>query len=452
MKVNIVKGILVMWVAVCVLLISFTGCNSGDSEDVLSRPQLLETSNITTTSIRLNWSVVAGADQYVVDVALDNQFESVLEDYFAKETGSRSLIVTDLSPGTTYFFRVKAQRGSDLSDFSETGSATTLEADDVVDLNGPLRDESPFPVGVAVQANRLTGNYNTVISKEFSSLTAEYEMKMDNTHPSADTYNWGPTDALVAYAEANDMQVHGHALIWHNSTPSWVVNFAGTDEEFETMIEEYITTVVTRYKGRVRSWDVVNEAITDGGGSLRQSVFRQKMGPDYIAKCHQFAHAADPDALLFYNDYNIEFDATKQNAMLALVDGMLAADVPIHGVGFQMHVSYNFPSKATLQSITQKIVTRGLMVHYSELDIRANPENDLTALTDERANLQKQKVREIVEVFMEVPAEQRFAITVWGLRDSDTWLISFWGQPDWPLLFNNDFTPKPAYTGFLEGL
>ena len=125
----------------------------------------------------------------------------------------------------------------------------------------------------------------------------------------------------LSFAQANDMNVHGHALIWHNATPSWVQNFAGTDAEFEAMVKDYITTTVTRYKGKVRSWDVVNEAFEDGVViPLRNSVFRQKMGDDYIKKCFQFARDADPDVLLFYNDYNMASSATKRTAMFNLVD------------------------------------------------------------------------------------------------------------------------------------
>ena len=437
-------------IAASVFLVNLMACNS-DSDDMLSSPVLSEPTNITTTSFRISWSSM-GAEMYVVDVATDNGFLTPVAGYDAKETTSRSLIVTGLTHNTTYYYRVKAQKGKDFSEYSSTGSVTTLEEDDVVNLEGPLRTEAPFPVGVAVQANRLSGSYNTVIAREFNSITAEYEMKMNITHPTATTYNWGPADAMVKYAEDNNMQVHGHALIWHSSTPSWVENFSGTNQEFEDMIEEYITTVVTRYKGRIRSWDVVNEAIGDGGGVLRESVYKKKMGADYIAKCFQFAHAADPDAILFYNDYNIEFDATKQNAMLSLVSNLQSNNIPIHGVGFQMHISYNFPSKSTLELITKKVTDKNLLVHFSEVDVRVNPNNDQTTLTSERAELQRLKMKEMVEVFMGMPEASRYAITMWGLRDADTWLIDFWGQPDWPLLFNNDFTPKPAYTGFLQGL
>ncbi|MGB7392887.1 MAG: endo-1,4-beta-xylanase [Pricia sp.] len=309
-----------------------------------------------------------------------------------------------------------------------------------------------FSVGMAVQANRLTGMHDSILRREFNNLTAEYEMKMNIMYPREGEYDFTAADAIVDYAVANDMDVHGHALIWYNATPSWVENFSGTDAEFEAMVEDYITTVLERYKGRVRSWDVVNEAINDGSNTLRNSVFLERMGEDYIAKCYQFARNADPDVLLFYNDYNIEFDTGKRDATFAIVDNLLAQDL-IDGVGAQMHISYTFPSRSQIQGFVDATVSRELLVHFSELDIRANPDNDLTtSLTTARAVQQQAKYREVVEIYDAIPEEYKFAITVWGLRDTETWLIDFWGQPDWPLMYDANFNIKKAHTGFLEGL
>jgi len=246
------------------------------------------------------------------------------------------------------------------------------------------------------------------------------------------------------------MNVHGHALIWHNATPTWVENFAGTDAEFEAMVKDYITTTVTRYKGKVRSWDVVNEALEDGSGHpLRNSVFKQKMGDDYIKKCFQFARDADPDILLFYNDYNMASSSTKRAAMFELVDGL--GDL-IDGVGGQMHISYNGPAASQIQSLADGVVSRNLKLHFSELDIRANPSNDQTSLTSQRAAEQRAKYKEVVEIYNSIPLDNKFALTVWGVRDNESWLIDFWGNPDWPLLFDENYNKKEAYYGYLEGL
>ena len=276
-------------------------------------------------------------------------------------------------------------------------------------------------------------------------------MKMNIMYPSQGNYDFTAADAIVNYGLTNNMDIHGHTLIWHNATPDWVENFTGTDQEFEDMIEDYITTVVQRYSGQVRSWDVVNEAIEDGSNQLRNSVFRQRMGDDYISKCYQFARNADPNVLLFYNDYNLTFDQGKQAAMFAIVDDLASANL-VDGVGAQMHIDIFFPTSAQIQTVVDGTVSRGLKMHFAELDVRVNPNNDITSLTPERAVAQQNKVREVVEIYNDIPDTNKFAITVWGIRDNETWLIDFWGQPDWPLLYDSAFQAKKAHTGFLEAL
>lgn len=309
-----------------------------------------------------------------------------------------------------------------------------------------------FSVGTITRSSRLkaTGSHTAILKKEFSNLTAEYEMKMDVTYPVEGTFNFSAADEIVSFANENDMNMHGHALIWHNATPAWVENFSGTNAEFEDMIEVYITTVVTRYKGKVRSWDVVNEALEDGSGHpLRNSVFREKMGADYIKKCFQFARNADANALLFYNDYNMTASATKRAAMFDLVDDL--GDL-IDGVGAQMHISHSSPSASQIQSLVDGVVSRGLKLHFSELDIRANVDGDASELTATMASEQRSKYKEVVRIYNAIPLENKFALTVWGVRDNESWLIDFWENKDWPLLFDENYTKKQAYFGFLEGL
>jgi len=311
-----------------------------------------------------------------------------------------------------------------------------------------------FAVGMITRASYINGGgqHTEILKDEFSSVTSEYEMKMNIMYPSQGTYNFNAADAIVNFAVANNIHVHGHALIWHGATPDWVTNFSGTDAEFEAMVEDYITTTVTRYKGKVRSWDVVNEAIDDGSGNLlRNSVFRQKMGNDYIQKCFQWARNADPNAILFYNDYNIAISSSKRAAIFDLVDDLGNL---IDGVGAQMHISYNEPLAHDIQAVVDGTVSRGLKLHFSELDIRTNPEQDanLTSLSSTKANLQQVKYKEVVQIYNSIPLDNKFALTVWGLRDNESWLLNFLGVPDWPLLFDEDYNKKRAYQGFLEGL
>ena len=316
-----------------------------------------------------------------------------------------------------------------------------------------LRAAADFPVGISLKAVQLqSARVRAVTGSVFSSITASYEMKMRHVAPTPDFYRWHNVDTLVEFAEANQMRVHGHTLVWHSSTPRWLEEFGGSDEEFETAVREYIAAMVGRYKGRVASWDVVNEALAPRTGGLRDTVFRRRMGDDYVARLFQYAHEADPRALLFYNDFGTTWDPVKRDAMLAMVDDFLRRGIPIDGVGLQMHVTHTFPDMGQIEAVMDELVSRGLLVHVSELDVRVNPDGDQTGLTRTRSVDQYLRYRDIVAAFLALPPKSRFAITVWGLRDGDSWLIDHWGNPEWPLLFDDNLEPKPAYRGFLEGL
>lgn len=311
-----------------------------------------------------------------------------------------------------------------------------------------------FSVGMITRSPYINagGQHTQILMDEFNSLTSEYEMKMNVMYPSEGNYDFSAADAIVGFAQANGLDVHGHALIWHNATPTWVENFTGTDAEFEAMVENYISETLTRYKGKVRSWDVVNEALDDSSGHpLRNSVFRQKMGDDYVKKCFQFARNADPDVLLFYNDYNMAASTSKREAMFNLVDNL--GDL-IDGVGAQMHISIDGPSAANIQAVADGTVSRGLKLHFSELDIRTNPEgdNNVTSLSNAKAEQQKAKFKEVVEIYNAIPIDNKFALTVWGLRDNESWLLDFWGVPDWPLMFDENYNKKQSYQGFIDAL
>ena len=310
-----------------------------------------------------------------------------------------------------------------------------------------------FAVGMITRQSRVTsgGQHTQALVADFNSLTSEYEMKMNVMYPSEGNYDFSAADAIVSFAQENNMFVHGHALIWHNATPSWVENFSGTDSEFETMVEDYITTTVQRYSGTVRSWDVVNEAVEDGSNILRNSVFRQKMGDNYIQKCFQFARNADPNVLLFYNDYNFASNSGKRAAIFNIADSLGSL---IDGLGSQMHISINGPSASNIQAVADGTISRGLKLHFSELDIRTNPEGDsnVTFLSFTKAQQQKDKFEEVVNIYNSIPLDNKYALTLWGLRDSESWLLDFWGVPDWPLLFDDSYNQKPAYQGFLDGL
>lgn len=325
-----------------------------------------------------------------------------------------------------------------------------------------LKNRAGFPVGTVVDANKLSSgsyaSFRTVLNAEFSSITAENQMKMASMFTGPDTYNFTNGDAIVSYAKANGIRVHGHALIWHQSIPSWLQNFSGTNADFEGQVERYIKATVSHFasikdnsgKSVVESWDVVNEAFTTDANN---AIFRQKIGNDYVAKCFQWAREADADVKLFYNDYNLGSQASKVADVVSMVNTFKANNIPIDGIGMQMHVDYLSPSNSTISSNLNSIVGTGLLVHFSEMDMTVNRSKSLTELTYERALAQQNRFKEIIALYNAIPANQQFGITLWGLRDSDSWLLNFHNnQNEWPLLFDKDYKYKIAHKGFLEGL
>lgn len=446
-----IKLALLQWV----FLLVFTSCGTDDSDDIVYelRAPLLSVPTVkSATAFKLEWQSVNGADAYEVDVAKEASFENYVESYMGLREKGTNLNVIDLEPATSYYARVRTIIGDEKSEYSNVIEVMTNEVAPL-EPDTPLKDAATtFSVGMAVSTSKLSGQYDEIYKREFNQITSEWEMKMNIMYPSKDNYDFTKADALVDYAVANGIQVHGHSLIWHNATPSWVQNFSGTNAEFEAMIEDYIKTTVGRYKGKIRSWDVVNEAFEDGSGNLRNSVFKQKMGDDYIEKCYRWTREADPDVLIFYNDYNMVVDDTKRNAAIAMIDDFQKRNVPVDGFGFQMHISYNGPSKSRIASAAKDVTDRNLLLHFSELDVRANPAKDLTNLTLDRSIDQQSKVREVVEVYNAIPEASKFALTIWGLKDNESWLLDFWGHVDWPLLYDANFQIKKAHTGFLQGL
>jgi len=338
-----------------------------------------------------------------------------------------------------------------LMSFSCSDSSSNSPAKEE-NLEPSLRNSPTFPVGFAIQKQHLrNGNYVNILKEDAASISAEYEMKMSILYPSISGVDYNPLNTFLEYSEVNDTRVHGHTLIWHNATPSWLENYEGSDVAFENIVKNYIKETVSNYKGRIASWDVVNEAFSDGAGEYRNSVFYQRIGNDYIEKAFEWAREADPDLLIFYNDYGTIYDTQKYAAMIRMIDDFQSRGVPIDGVGFQMHISYNFPSLQQIRNAVEPILERGLMVHFSELDIRVNPDAENVAFNAELSNRQVQKVEEIFGYYRTIPAEYQFGITFWGMKDDDTWLRNFWqNEREWPLLYDDNFNPKPAHRAIIE--
>lgn len=316
-----------------------------------------------------------------------------------------------------------------------------------------LQRRLPFPIGASINVQLLKSNpkYRGIVIKEFNSVTPENAMKMSSIHISKNIYNWEEADYLVNFAIKNKKRIHGHNLNWYQALPVWVQNFDGTIAEWESLLKTHIQTVVSHFKGKVTSWDVVNEALAEDG-TFRNTIWMQKLGIDYIGRAFQYAHEADPDALLFYNDYGNDYSAIKRAAIIKLVTDLKTKGIPIDGIGMQMHTRYNQPDQDILEAIKTAAAT-GLKVHISELDISLNPDHikDLT-YTASLGSLQAAKYKFIVKAYNSIPKVQQFGITTWNVTDGDSWIPQFYQSPDWPLPFDSLYYKKPAYQGILDGI
>lgn len=364
---------------------------------------------------------------------------------------------------------------------ASSSSSTSSTASSVYSANvNSLRELATFPIGAAV-SNTDSATYNiltnasekTVVEKHFDQMTAGNIMKMSYLQATQGNFTFTNADAFVDYAKSKNMTIHGHALVWHSDyqVPSFMKNWAGSAADFISAVETHVTTVVDHFeaKGNVTSWDVVNEALNDSSPSTfrTDSAFYTKSGNSavYIEKAFQAARAADANATLYYNDYNIDQNNAKTTKMIEMITDFQARNIPIDGVGFQMHVFMDYPSIANISAAMKKVVDKGLKVKITELDVAVNnpynsgwPGNKITTFTEAAALAQKKRYCEIVKAYLDtVPANLRGGITVWGTTDASTWLTTATAAYNgeaiaWPLLFDNNYNDKPALRGFADGL
>lgn len=325
-----------------------------------------------------------------------------------------------------------------------------------------------FLFGVAVNMQQVNGVNPTeteLIAKEFSAIVPENCMKPQPIHPEENRYYWDDADKLVAFGEKNKQVVTGHCLIWHSQIGRWFFTDAeGKDvspEVLKERMKQHIFTVVRRYKGRIKGWDVVNEAFEDNG-TYRNSKFYQILGKDFIKYAFQFAHEADPNAELYYNDYNVETPA-KCDAIVELVKELKAAGCRIDAVGSQSHMHMNSPTiEATELSIT-KLKAVGVKVLITEWDISMLPspyeganiaanfkysekmDPYREAIPDSVQQKWDKRVLDMFELFLK-HRDVVDRVTVWGLNDNTTWLNNFpiRGRKDYPVLFDRNNQRKPV--------
>jgi endo-1,4-beta-xylanase len=364
--------------------------------------------------------------------------------------------------------------------FGSAALAVLLMAGMAVAAHAPtsLKDafKGDFVVGAAINAAQITGQDATgdaLVESQFNSISPENVLKWEAIHPQPDKYDFALADQYVAFGTKHHMFVVGHNLVWHNQVPAWVFrddkgNLLDRDALLARM-RDHIQTVVGRYKGKIQSWDVVNEALNEDG-SLRQSQWFKIIGPDYIEKAFQFAHEADPNAQLTYNDYNLENEA-KRNGAIALVKKLQADGVPISVVGLQGHYHMQSPTAEQVDAAISQFAALGVKVAISELDIDLLPSAGHQPTADVSLKIQQnprlnpyvdglpdsvqqdlaKRYAELFRVFLK-HRDTIERVTFWGVADGDSWLND-WpvaGRSSHPLLFDRNHQPKPAFAAVLH--
>ena len=315
-----------------------------------------------------------------------------------------------------------------------------------------------FLMGAAVTPRSLHGADSALIVQEFNSLTAENAMKMGPIHPSENEYNWKDADSIVAFAKKHKLKMRGHTLVWHNQSPGWIYKNAQGDTVTKELLLErlknHITEVVNRYKGGIYAWDVVNEVIDDNDSIFyRKTAFFKIAGDEFIAKAFEYAHQADPKAILFYNDYNTE-NPTKREKIFEMIKKMKAQGVPIHGIGLQGHWSISHPPREEIEKSIDMFSSLGLQVQVTELDVSVYAgrqggqvgqaqRDTASTFTPEMEQLQREKYKMAFEVFRK-HRNQVTGVTFWNVSDRYSWLDRR-GRKNYPLLFDQSHQPKKAY-------
>ena len=317
-----------------------------------------------------------------------------------------------------------------------------------------------FPVGVAVSPQSLKDPKQVaLIINQFNSITPENAMKMGPIHPEENRYYWRDADSIVAFAQAHGLKVRGHNLCWHEQTPAWL--FVGKDgkevsrEVLLQRLKNHIDAVVGRYKGKIYAWDVVNEAIDDDSTKfLRNSLWYKICGDEFILKAFEYAHAADPGAVLFYNDYNTE-RPEKRERIYKLLKKLVDAKIPVQAVGLQAHWSLFEPSQKELVKTIERFASLGLKVQVTELDMSVYPweknRRSLRAGESDKFSpyMEQSQANQYAMVFKVFRKYKKVitGVTFWNISDQHTWLDEYpvKGRKNYPLLFDQNLQPKKAY-------
>jgi endo-1,4-beta-xylanase len=331
--------------------------------------------------------------------------------------------------------------------------------------------KADFAIGAALNAEQILEKEPkaaALIPQQFDAITPENIMKAEVIHPEWNRYNFDLADKIVAYGNKHNMQVNGHTLIWHSQLPPFVRRLKDADSVRQYFIN-HINTVASRYDGKVYSWDVVNEALNEDG-TMRKSIFLDKLGDDFVVEAFRLAQKAAPNTKLYYNDYNIE-QPKKRAGAIALIKKIQAAGVRINGVGIQGHWNINNLPLADIEQSIKEFADLGVEVMFTELDISVlpNPGGRNTADVSQTAGYNarmnpytnglpdsvQQKLTksyaDLFNIFLKYK-DHISRVTFWGVNDGQSWLND-WpirGRTNYPLLFDRQFQPKPAFYNVIE--
>ena len=314
-------------------------------------------------------------------------------------------------------------------------------------------------IGAAVRPRQLSETaYASTLAREFNMVEPEDALKWEVVHPERESFDFSQADQIVDFATRHDMKVRGHTLVWHQQNPRWLTDSKHTTAELAQILEIHIKTLVGRYRGKIFAWDVVNEAYDElRPGELRGTIWRNEPGigvpendSSYIERCFRWAHDADPQAMLFYNDAGAEIVNTKSDAIYAMVRDFRKRGVPIDGVGLQMHISNLHPSVDSISDNIARFTALGIQVHITEMDV-ALP---VDANGDPRSeDMQKQAdiYRQIAVACLSHPGCT--AIQTWGFTDKYSWIGSHSKKAQGAALpFDRDYQAKPAYEALRKAL
>jgi len=309
-----------------------------------------------------------------------------------------------------------------------------------------LARHTKLRVGTAVDTAALQSDttYRTIVAQQFSSVTPENVMKWESVEAERGVYDFAAADTLVDFARAHGQKVRGHTLLWHNQLPAWLTSGTWTKAELRSILRAHIFAEAGHFRGRIWAWDVVNEAFNDDG-TLRDTLWLRVIGPSYLADAFKWAHQADPKAILFYNDYNIEGINPKSDAVFDLVRSLRSAGVPVQGVGLQGHLGTQYDAPGDVLQNLRRFAALGVDTAITEADVRS-------VLPVDSAELQAQANGYSLMMESCLLVRSCVSYTVWGFTDKYQWVPGVFEGQGAAALYDENYVARPAYDALRRDL